>query len=420
MKKLFILLALFFFVRGSYSQQYIFNGRVIDKVTHAPVADANITFTSTNSGVTSNRKGEFTFFLDKFPSFMIVSHIGYATKRIWLDGKSNSLVVMMEPSEILLKEVEIKSSNTPETFFKDRQFSVLDYEVADNLIYLLIYRFRLARSEILCKSESGDTISRSGLLSFSPRSLFLDCLGKLHVLSSDSAYEIMRDNDSLLLFSPVDIERFRAVLMNCVASSENYLYFRRVSPDRQIVVFDQANRITHMIRRLTSASNEQKLKMLRKNPGDYSFLVSSRIPDDREEFEEYSWIRQVLYRPNTTVLCTIGDILGVFNTVDNSVEFYNQDGEFYAKLQLAVKKVTEGKWTTEIYVDEVLQQTYTSFIRNGLITIYRINLNNGDLRQVLSTSHAYPLKIRIHNRYLFYLYDGPGQWDYKQLFRQRI
>lgn len=414
------LLLLLGFTSFSQKQNRYFFGKVVDRETRSPISSANITFSGTDLGTSTNNRGEFSFFIDTIPVYMIVSHLGYETQRIWLDNTSASFTVMMKMQAQMLKEVEIKAENEPELFFKDIQYSVLDYAVDSNRVYMLIYRFTRAESELLCLSISGDTASSSGSLSFRPVGLFHDCLGHIHILSNDSAYQVFRDSSILHLIYPAEIDRFTRTLSDCVASSGDLLFFRKLGRDQLSVEFYTINRLTSERQHLTNANDEERLKMLRRNPGDNSLLMMSRIPDGREALQEYVWVKKILYRPNTSTLHKIADIFCVFNTADYTLELYTLGGEFTSKLKLQVQAVNDGRWTTEIYIDDIEKRAYTSFLKNGRMTLYRIDLNNGDLKRIAGTPHMFPQKIKVHNNFLFYLYDLPGEGDNKHMFRQKL
>ncbi len=401
-------------------QNFYFYGKVIDRETRYPIPSANISFTGTDLGSATSNKGEFSFFIDTIPVYMTVSHLGYETQRIWLDNTSASITVMLKLQSQTLKEVEIKSEYEPELFFKDTQYSVLDYAVDSNRVFMVIYRFRLAESELLCLSVSGDTASGSGSLPFRPTRLFHDCMGNIHVLSHDSAYQVFRDSTILRLIYPSEIDRFRKTLFDCVASSGDLLFFRKLSRNQQGVEFYHINRKTSQRQHLTSANDEAKMKMLRRNRDDNALMMMSRIPSGRESFQQWNWVKKVLYKPNTSTLHKINDLLCVFNTADYTLELYTLQGDFTSKLKLQVQQANAGRWTTEIYIDDIDQKAYTSFLKNGVITLYRIDLNTGELKRVTSSMHMFPEKIRVHSNFLFYLYDIPGAGDNKHMFRQKL
>lgn len=397
-----------------------FKGKVLDRVTNLAVPDVNIGIIDSRRGTSTNQKGEFSMILYNLPVFLVISHLGYETQRIWIDDVSTSITILLNPGANLLQEVEIKANNNPLPFFKDHQYSVLDYEIDSSLVYMLIYKFRLANAELFCKNVSGDTLARSGILPFKPVGLFRDCMGNIHVLSADSSYQVKRDQDRLFLWFPVDINRFRSVLQNCVASTNELLYFRKESPDRQSVDFYTIDRKNSSKRSLSTLRNEENLKILRRNSQDYWFLMMDSIPSPREYMAQWLWVKKILYKPNTSTLHRINDLMCVFNTTDYTLALYTLKGTFTSKLKMPVEKIKDGKWTTEIFIDDIESKAYTSFYKSGLFTIYRIDLNTGELKRKLVTTHDFPVKIKVNGGYLFYLYQVKGSGDNRHLFRQKL
>lgn len=402
------------------NQNFYFYGKVIDKETRFPIERVNITFTGSSVGSVTNGRGEFSFFIDTIPVYMIVSHLGYQTQRIWLDNSSPVITILLKPEARMLREVEIKATSEPVAFFKDSQYSVLDYAVDSNRVYLLIYRFRRAESELLCLSLWGDTSSCSGALPFRPQGLFPDCLGFLHVVSNDTVFQVFRDSATLRLIYPTSMERFQSTLADCVSSTDELLFFRKFSRNQLGIEFFTINRKTSRRQHLTRADDEAKMKMLRRNPDDNALLLMGDIPDGREAFQQYSWIKNILYKPNTSSLHRIGEMICVFNTADHTLELYTMNGEFSAKVRLQMPEATDGRWTNEIYIDNIEQMAYTSFLKNGEFTLFRIDLNDGNLKRIVTARHTYPQKVRVHNHFLFYIYDVPGAGDNKHIFRQKL
>ena len=118
--------------------------------------EVNLTIEGTRTGTVTDKTGSFSFFVDTLPATMIVSHVGFETKTILLDATSFSLTLYLTRKPTELQEVEIRA-NAHEAFFKDDHYAVLDYEIDSNLVYLLIFRQRLSKAELVCKSIYGDT-----------------------------------------------------------------------------------------------------------------------------------------------------------------------------------------------------------------------------------------------------------------------
>jgi hypothetical protein len=328
--------------------------------------------------------------------------------------------ILLKPVARRLEEVEIKSKNEAIPYFKDDKYTVLDYEAYNTLVYLLIYQYGRARSELICKSDNGDTVAVSGCLPFKPATFFADCLGCLHVLSADSAYQVFVDKDTIIFTYRTEINRFLRTMSDCVASSEEWLYFREESVDRLVINFLRINRNSKALQYLASASDYMNMMYLRKNPGDYYYLAMDTLPATPAEIVQWMWVRKILYRENASVMKKIGDSLILFNTANATINKYDESGKYFAVFTMPVEKLSGEKWQRDIIFDEPAHQPYTTFIRGGKLKVYRIDLSTGKLVYQLTTSHIFPEKIRIDNNYLYYLYNQPGINDTKKVYRQKI
>jgi len=403
------------------TSRLLFNGKVLDRETMAPVPGVNISIAGSRRGCSTNPDGDFSVKIYTRPVYLNVSHVGYETQKIWLDSTVKTITILLNPYRHLLGEVEIKAETKSTPFFKDKKYAVLDYEVDSNFVYLLIYRFRLDKAEILCKSLDGDTIALSVVLPFKPEGLFLDCMHNLHVLTKDSAYQVVRQNGTLMLCYATDIKRFKTFLFDCVISTDSLLFFRKESPNQLNVEFYQVNRQNSQKKLLTAVGDKEKLKMLSQNPQEYAYLLMHEPPRNYDDVITWLWLKKIVYKTNTSSLHWIKDILVVFNTADYTLELYTMNGMFTSKLRMPVPDVSDGRWTTEIYIDKTDYKAYTSFMtKSGNFTLWQINLNTGELKRKLTAEHGYPQKVRIHKNFLFYLYDIPGEGDNKLLYRQKL
>src|ERR1035438_44840 len=108
--KYLIVLFVIFLTAGQAPAQKkysFFYGKVLDQVTDKGIPDVNIYFEGTRSGTVSNYKGEFSFYIDTLPSMVVISHIGYETKRLFLDKTSFSLIFYLQPKIEQLSEIVI-------------------------------------------------------------------------------------------------------------------------------------------------------------------------------------------------------------------------------------------------------------------------------------------------------------------------
>ncbi len=150
---------------------HFYYGKVTEQGTTAAIPNVNLSFAGSRTGTVTDKNGAFSFYIDSLPATLVVSHVGYETKTILLDETSYSLTLYLSRKTSELQEVEIKA-NVQEAFFKDEHYAVLDYEIDSNLVYLLIYRQRLSKAELICKNLAGDTVATSIPFYFTPARLF--------------------------------------------------------------------------------------------------------------------------------------------------------------------------------------------------------------------------------------------------------
>jgi len=380
----------------------------------------NIYFESSGKGAVSNNKGDFSFYIDSLPMIMAVSHIGYETRKLLLDKTSYSLIIYLQPKVEQLEEIVISGKSNDEIVFRDQYLNIIDYEIDTGNIFLLTNDIRSLRSAVVCKNYKGDTIAWNKILANNPKKLFKDCLGNIHILTGDSAFQVFRDSKQLRLIYPVSLKKFNEVLVNCVCSAGDMLFIRKYEGNGQTVSYYKIDRKTNQKQMLSAIEDSLKTKMLRRNPHDNALMNQAVQPDSRDDFVDWSYVHKILYRPISTALCKIGNFICIFNTVDKTIEFYKLDGSYAFKLQLMVNKIMDGNWSKEIFIDGEKSKVYTTYIHNGYYFLYTIDLNTGELKKVLAIGHLYPEKLQIHDGYVYYLYHEAGSGDNKELFRHSI
>lgn len=104
----------FILLTYSISAQNMLNGSVIDNTTGEPIIGANLTIKDTGQGTTTDFDGKYSFSSSKsFPWTIIVSYIGYETKSIIADGKTELNIRLSSDAE-LLDEVVVSASRKAE------------------------------------------------------------------------------------------------------------------------------------------------------------------------------------------------------------------------------------------------------------------------------------------------------------------
>ncbi|MFZ9055918.1 MAG: carboxypeptidase-like regulatory domain-containing protein, partial [Flavobacteriales bacterium] len=92
---------------GSVDAQQMLRGRVVDGELGDPIFSANVIIEGTTTGVTTDFDGQFLLPVDQFPVQLQVSFIGYAMKRVTVQGADEKLTVKLVPDQILIEAAEV-------------------------------------------------------------------------------------------------------------------------------------------------------------------------------------------------------------------------------------------------------------------------------------------------------------------------
>ncbi len=106
MKSLLVVIAMLSLTTLSYSQ-VLLKGRISDNQTGEPLPGANVRFTGTTIGTTSNDKGEFELSTDDDLSTVTISFIGYETQRITIPHQVKYLNISLLSTNLNLSEITV-------------------------------------------------------------------------------------------------------------------------------------------------------------------------------------------------------------------------------------------------------------------------------------------------------------------------
>ena len=157
---LFSLILFIYFPVNGQEEGFIVRGAIVDQNSGAPIENVNITLRGTSTGTISNALGTFKLRVKTLPFFIEYSHVSYEILSQKFEHKPLSDIhASLSPKSESLSEITITSQQI-DTLFADKIYSVLDYELCDEVILLLIYRSRLSQSELLLKDYHGNERSR--------------------------------------------------------------------------------------------------------------------------------------------------------------------------------------------------------------------------------------------------------------------
>lgn len=94
-----------------YAQQVVIGGNVVDDKTGAPLGQVSIS--AGRISVVTNEDGDFSLKLDADPGTIVVSHLGYKTKRVKVKN-GEELKIRLHPTTIQLREIVVLNEDPRE------------------------------------------------------------------------------------------------------------------------------------------------------------------------------------------------------------------------------------------------------------------------------------------------------------------
>ena len=109
MRRLWLLLLLAMPI-SVLAQQVVIGGTVIDNKTGEPLRQVSIS--AGRISVVTNEDGVFLLKMDKLPSSILVSHLGYKTRKVSMtEGSTEGLKIRLMPTTIQLREIIVTNEN---------------------------------------------------------------------------------------------------------------------------------------------------------------------------------------------------------------------------------------------------------------------------------------------------------------------
>jgi len=444
-------------------QNTLIHGIVQDEITRNPIPNVNIRVNGTTEGCFSGVDGKFTLNLDKTPCSLTITCVGY--EAVYYDLRkvpARPLDLVMRKTTQLLKEVDI-SSKALKVVFSDRNYSVLDYEIMDDRLLLIIFRYQLKRSEVVLLTLSGDTLSIVPVPEQKPKCLFRDFLGNVHFVSTKgNAFQCYYNemNRQLGFMAETTYDSLKLMVRPFLFVSGDRLYFRELSPDgfgARIGYIDQDHNKRYIrlfsgesarqnfygeIRyntkwnyQLTQSVNQLKSSIFEPHNAGRGVLDHSgmkKLPFS-DGFDINGLKRFYYGRINLPVVKLEANNIAVINFPEDVIEWIGRDDKIFRRVPISFHKdrastiladlaktlisSDEWKWGEQVYADDYYRAVYTSFKKNGIVQVRKINMNTGRLTNVFDLPYPFPEKIRIYKGDAYFLNKDNGEPEKKMLLK---
>lgn len=374
------------------------------------------------------------------------SHLSFNTKPVRIEKKSliegdeghYSMLVVMQHKTNTLKEVTVME-NAPHLAYANKTVWVMDYKVQHDGIYMVAGNGK--ESVLLHLGFEQDTISRKPI---APKyqELYRDAFDNLHLMGSDSTYQIYCDGKQLHLLYGCKKEVFKQKLEPVVAATDSIIVLETRQSYGHEVVFIAVNRNNGQ-RFLLQDVSGQTAEMAQNWALDNSREAMMNLFIHRTIHEEANG--ETIYTAEgakmglmlSSVYCPLFGIdnkLYLFAFPEDALIVFDQNGQEERKMEMDFHKYSVGglskhlisnnPWDKNLVFDPVRKIMYAQFKFDGIVTLKEIDLKDGKTkREIRLSNHSFPQNIQIYNGEVYYLFLNNTQTvgrDRRSLYKMRL
>jgi hypothetical protein len=433
-------------------------GGVYDELTRKPVGGANIRIYGTGRGTSTGANGTFNLAIDSLPVTLVISCVGYeSTFFDILEEPGKPVRFYLKPVTYNLREVEITSSDH-RFIFSDRDYSVLDYELAGDRLFLLVFRNLRRESEMVVLSLSGDTLATAALPETPPLKLYRDFISNIHYYCvNGTTYQCHADteNESIDFLFPVPFDSLEKYVRPFLFRIGDRIYFQQKVFNNFGTRIGYGSRDSGQVY-LKSFINTRKINELRDDhsfyyqwSNAYETMRAESLPKPKRQefpenpefnfsksqaeearygtfeaaahwFEYYNMLYPFLRINNDTL---------VFIDFSNGImELLDRDGRVLKKNPISFHRA-EGnnsnsgggwRWGGLMLQDDITGALYTGYEHRGMVKLCRVDYRTGKAGAETVIPYPFPDKFRICGNMAYYLCKPAGAGENRRLIRSRV
>lgn len=399
-------------VHGQDSLKSI-SGKIIDLKTKEPVGFAIIQVLFENTYAQSRLNGTFKIdYKDKDP-IIVIRKLGYQTLTINIDSTVKfPLLINLKAQSKDLSEV-IVSANKPTKRLVDNTFYVSDYQLMNDRI-LLFGDINETQYLRLITTE-GEVLHTFKLTRHVYNSTFKDCFGNVHLLSDLSSTQVYLSHNTIGLLDDIRLSLFDSLLRPCILSKADNFYFENSYNQGQTKNVFAINKASRKIYDFGTYSNEAMIAMIAdenrhsnsKHGGSGKNEMEDLSPDElramRRKEDDRIFFNTIVATKAYIPVFAGEDTVFIFDHPNNLVHRYSLESN--KALQVKTMEYNHfPQWKPLVLFDEARNLFYTTYLKDGIITIGEINLVTGKINRRFKLIHTFPKNIKIDRGVVYYLY----------------
>ena len=416
----------------SDKNQILIYGKIIGNDTTKPLEGVTVSDSISKIFSISDDKGYYKLIIPRQNTFIKFSCIGYKSIIKSIIPEVNKKIFEVNLS-LQRTTVELNAVNISDVIpvYTKKEDWVIDFEFINDSLLLLINEFGKKSLKII--NSEGNILSEKNII-LNVDKFFKDCLGNIHLMNSDSVYQMYFADNEIFFLKPIWIKDFEQQLKPCITIVSDNFFFYYYYRYNQSLSYFFINKNTKQKIYFDKISNEESISyietfykpMLDSSKGIGDFTNENVAPGMGEntnnvrDFEEMeAFFKVILTKPIYSPLFKINDSIFIFDHIKKIVRVFSSDVEKIREFPITY--ADNKQWANELIVNNEKNAVYAKYLNDGVVKLININLNSGLAEREITIYKLFPSKIKIYKNYIYYLYkDEYSEGENKFLFKQKI
>lgn len=389
------------------------SGKIIDFKTKEPVGFAIIQLISENANTQSRINGSFKIdYQDKNP-IIVIRKLGYETITLTIDSSVRlPLLIHLKAQSKDLSEVVVLADK-PSKRLVNNDFYVLDYQLSDDKILLFGDINKTPYLRLI--TRDGEVLHTFKLPPGSYKNLFKDCFGNVHLLGTFTSTQLYIADNKVGLLPDIRLSLFDSVLRPCILDKGNKFYFESSYNQGQTKSVFAIHKVYKKKYNYGTYSNEHMIAMIADegshNNSKYGSSGGNEMedlsPDElramRRSEDDRNFFNTIIATRAYIPVFARADTLFIFDHPNNLIHSYGIESNNALKVKV-MEYNNFREWKPLVLFDETQNTFYTTYLKNGIVTLGEINMVNGKINKRFTISHSFPENIKIDKGIVYYMY----------------
>ncbi len=434
--KQFCLIVFFCLCGFAVRAQVLVKVVTMDRSTRDPIHHVEIALSgAVNTHAFTSKKGEALFKATPGDSIKIdCEHLAYAseTRDIVVKGKPQDTITVTVFMRFVktqnLNEFVVYPKGVPRPVFKSERVSVDDFEfMPDGRMILLTYARTKKKGTELCLYDGEKILGEIGLKE-PGNELIRDFRGNPHVVTNSSVYGLTAE-DGKVYVGELQKDYYFSYIAPIVDTTISKYFFSNFDPNYPAFGYYTFGAEDSVYRKIVNIEDDLMMELYRSEYKwvDIRTKLWAKEMENETGIDAEIWVganyftQSIYYKELYAPLFERNDSIFVFDHYKNLLFSFDQEGNKRDSIPIFYHlQEKQTGWQKLLIQDQLTGQIYSVYEKNGQVTLRRIDLATGELKESIPLYYKYPDKVLIRGNRVYYTYREFETAQKKYLYEEKL